>query len=604
MFTDRFDKIRRAKLDNILDNKEICKLWRSKVKNQLRSFDLKDLYDYYEFNYNIEIQVKQIRSEILNGNYRPSEPLIYRVEKKFGICRHLIMPQPADALVIQVLTDTFYEEVIKSSPSRNTFYSRDRHSVKYPHQIEKDSQDWSSQWKRMQKLIYNFQHSKNLLVVTDLSNYYDSIDVNLLKSNILNVVNQKDVLIDILFKIIEHISWTPDYLPYSGRGLPTVNIEGVRLLGHLFLFELDNILEQTSDKSFTRWMDDVVIGVDSEDEAYVVLSSASDVLKSKGLALNMAKTAIYDASNAEYHFQIKQNEYLDSIDTSLQKGKEYNELTSELKRKLKAHFKDDNAKYWDKVTKRYITAFATLKSPKLLSEALTLYQSYPSCRSYLLWYLEALGPIKKCKEIMLEIIKGLKPYDDTTLFDIANRITLWQMENNSSTDSFIRDVESTMIERMLKTKSPFDFYCILWLKAKYNAPIAIKDFIEKYQFWKSSPFVRRQVTAVMSRVLIVDSNYANNILRRSVSNNNFQISSLASQINEFSSLQKSNKKLNSYLFPLNSKSAYPLSKFLILCNVLYSDSIRQNASFTEKIKDTITDPIYRKWLKDFYAIQI
>ena len=39
-----------------------------------------------------------------------------------------------------------------------------------------------------------------------------------------------EVIIDLLFQTIEDISWKPDYLPYSNRGLPTSNIEAIRLL--------------------------------------------------------------------------------------------------------------------------------------------------------------------------------------------------------------------------------------------------------------------------------------------------------------------------------------------------------------------------------------
>ena len=88
---------------------------------------------------------------------------------------------------------------------------------------------------------------------------------------------------DILFKILEKISWLPDYLPYTGRGLPTTNLEGVRLLAHSFVFEIDAVLKNKSMESFTRWMDDIIIGVNTRDEAVNVLSSTSDILKSRGL---------------------------------------------------------------------------------------------------------------------------------------------------------------------------------------------------------------------------------------------------------------------------------------------------------------------------------
>ena len=121
----------------------------------------------------------------------------------------------------------------------HSFYSRDKHSVKKPHEINDYGFDWQKLWKEMQKQIYKFQEEKELIVVTDLSNYYDSIFIPELRKIITGYAENNEVILDILFKIIENISWLPDYLPYTGRGLPTTNLEGVRLLAHSLLFELD-----------------------------------------------------------------------------------------------------------------------------------------------------------------------------------------------------------------------------------------------------------------------------------------------------------------------------------------------------------------------------
>jgi hypothetical protein len=40
-----------------------------------------------------------------------------------------------------------------------------------------------------------------------------------------------EVITDLLFNTIEQISWVPDYLPYSRRGLPTTNNVNYYLVG-------------------------------------------------------------------------------------------------------------------------------------------------------------------------------------------------------------------------------------------------------------------------------------------------------------------------------------------------------------------------------------
>lgn len=84
MQTERFNRLRKAALSKIFDKKKIVDVWRNVVKDQLRSIDLKDLYDHYDFNYNIEDRAAVVRNEILNGTYKVAQPLIYRIEKNMG----------------------------------------------------------------------------------------------------------------------------------------------------------------------------------------------------------------------------------------------------------------------------------------------------------------------------------------------------------------------------------------------------------------------------------------------------------------------------------------------------------------------------------------
>ena len=175
MVTDRFNKIRKEELDGFFSKINISTIWRKVVKKQLRSMDIKDIYDYYDFNYNIDLKAGLVRSDLLNGNYSCSKPLVYRIEKKFGICRHMIIPQPIDALILQVITDAIATDVLSNQPSDNAYYSRDKHSVKLPHEVKEYGYDWIELWKDMQKQIYKFKDERELLVITDLSNYFVSV---------------------------------------------------------------------------------------------------------------------------------------------------------------------------------------------------------------------------------------------------------------------------------------------------------------------------------------------------------------------------------------------------------------------------------------------
>lgn len=607
MLTDRFNKLRKKELDKVFEKKEIVSTWRKVVRNQLRKLDILDLYDYYDFNYNIEERALALRVEILNGNYQVIKPLIYRLEKKFGICRHIVIPQPQDALVLQVITEQLNTEIISKMPSENSFYSQDKHNMRYPHNVETEyGVSWQKQWKKLQKLIYQFKESKELLVVTDLSNYYDSIDISVLRNQISNIVDDKEVLLDLLFKIIESISWNPDYLRYTGRGLPTSNLEGVRLLAHSFLFEFDAILKEKTNDSFTRWMDDVIIGVDSRQEAIEMLSSSSDVLKSRGLALNIAKTDIYNSEKAEFHFQIDQNLYLDSLDFDIKpRTTKYNSITSELKKEFKKHLKTNNkAKYSEKITKRHVTAFGKYKSEKLLSEVDTLYNEHPGIRTNLLIYLSELGYKKKTSESVIKIIENLNVYDDISLFQVCKLVTDWDIPDDENSLSFLNSFEKEIKNISKRRKNPFDFYCLIWFKAKYDHPDSLMRFIKQYEnIWKSEPFLRRQVASCLSRLYITDKARVTLILKQQISTGIPQIVSISSQLLSFSTFEALPSKIRLYLFPTHKQKRYPLSKFLVLCSLLNSENLRMDENIKSNVREYITDSYYKKWLESQYNIR-
>lgn len=605
MQTERFLKKRKKELSTIFDKKQITTIWRKIVRSQLRNLDIKDLFDHYDFNYNIDERSITIRNEILSGQYKISQSLIYKIEKKLGICRHLIIPQPSDALVLQVLVENISDKILENQPSSNAFYSRDKHNTPRAYQTDDDyGFSWRKQWKELQKKIYKFNEDKELLTVTDISNFYDSIDIKELRKVFSTYGKIDEVITDLLFKIIEEISWKPDYLPYSGRGLPTTNIEAIRLLAHSFLFEIDEIIMQQSDNCFTRWMDDIVIGTNTKREAVEILSSTSDMLKSRGLALNLSKTKIYDSDTAYYHFQIENNKFLDSFENLNLENENLKEIEKELMKKFIIHFKSQDAKYWDKVSKRYITAFSKIKSYKLLKDISNIYTEHPILRINLLLYLLKLGYNEKTSVRIIEIINNIDVFDDISLYQICLLVTQWEIPINDKSTIFLNEFEKLITKHSFKRKHPSDFYCILWFKAKYNHPEDLLNFINQYKnIWQVDSFLRRQVTAILSRLLIINNKKVEDLLYSQISSGIISTSTLANQIFQFASYEKLDGKLSFYLFPKNVQRPYPLSKFLVLCSVLNSENIRINANVKSKILEHIKDPYYLKWLDAQYNIK-
>lgn len=205
----------------------------------------------------------------------------------------------------------------------------------------------------------------------------------------------------------------PDYLPSLLKGLPTINLEAPRLLAHSLLFEIDEILNERTSGCFVRWMDDINFGVDSFEEACETLGVVNDVLKSRGLCLNLGKTNIYTAEQVERHFLVKENKYLDSVKLkNFESQEEYDSIVFTLYESFTAHKQDTKLRNWNKVTKRFLTTLGKLKSDILVDEAKELFLNHPEIRNSVSYYLSLLGFSNKTSSITLEILDRTKVYDD------------------------------------------------------------------------------------------------------------------------------------------------------------------------------------------------
>lgn len=604
MHTERFQRLRKKALNQAFQKDFVVKIWRSTVRNQLRGLDIKDLYDHYDFNFNIEDRIEAIKASILDGSYSVGTPLIYKTEKKYGICRHMVIPQPEDALILQCLVEQVSASVLKKQPSKNAFYSRDKHSVKKPHEAVEYGLTFRQQWKALQKKIYNFADSFDYLVVTDLTNYFDSIDLRDLRRVFVSQMEADEVIVDLIFKVVEGLSWKPDYLPYSQRGLPTSNIEPIRLLGHSFLFEIDQILKERTNENFARWMDDITCGIRSTRDGIALLSDISDVLKSRGLALNLSKTQILSAEEASFHFQIPQNLEIDGYETVAPGTANAVNVERELYSKYKAHFKDRRPKAWDKIAKRYITTFGKLQSDRLLKGMATQYIANPGLRSNYLIYLAIRGYSSAAGARILEILEMLDPFDDLSLFQISHLITQWNVPDNRGGSTFVLRAKALLTEHAVKKKDPLSFFSLLWFLSKYETEGNLYKFLINYRkIWQANSFLRRQATSAMARFATRSSKKLVLLNHQAMSGIPATVS-VANQLTQFAALTAISFNLKAYLFPENGASSYPHAKFMVLCSVLASEKIRNDPAVHIKIESYLTDSRHRKILRNEFGIPL
>ena len=595
--TARFDVLRVKTLRKLFTLKNLSVIWRSVVRSQMRHLDILDLHDYYDFNFNIEDRAREIRNQVLTGQYKASPPLIYRLEKKHGICRHIMIPSPSDALVFQTITEYLAPLVKEATPTEKAYYSRDKHQVKLPHQFEAGSgYPWFILWPRFQKDILRFSKRCEHLVVTDVTNFFDNIGLRELRHIVSSRIKAEEVILDLLFNIIEQLSWVPDYLPVSLKGLPTINLEAFRILPHMMLFEVDEVLNHQTRGNFVRWMDDMDFGVNSKDQAHEILGKVNDVLKSRGLALNLAKTRIYTAAEAQKHFLFDENKYLNKFEKKKATNPSFPKHNVSFLKRFRKHLERTELRNWDRVTKRYFSVGGRLGISDLRRYCPTLFKDQPGIRSNILYYLSLLGFSKATANMILSIVRETKRYDDVTLFQFVKSVTEMEVPRTKTGKEFIRSFRGLLSRR----RSDFDFYCRLWFGAKYDRPHHLLNLIEKSkQQWVNEQFLARQVVSLMPRIYLFQREAVMRIIDDQLTSGPRDAASVASNVKNLLTSERLNKRLSAYLFPENIQKPYPLPKFLSLLAFLSSENLRESDRKRIIIHDHISDPWYLHWIHEY-----
>ncbi|UXN65605.1 RNA-directed DNA polymerase [Phyllobacterium sp. A18/5-2] len=277
---------------------------------------LPDPVDYMDVQASIDRVVSKIRTNIKTGTFSIEIPRGFHVEKSMGLCRLMVQPSVEEAIILQCLSDKMYSEIKRQSPSKNAFFEPSDHSFKTT--AEQEYGTFKS-WKKFQEEILKFSIENKFVIVTDISNYYDFIDLVQMRNVITSFVKVEEPLLDFLLHIVSNLVWRPDFMPPRQIGLPQMDLDAPRLLAHCYLFELDKFMEDRSQKNYARFMDDIDAGVNTIELAKKLLRDTDLVLQSRSLRLNAGKTKILSASEAYRHFRVKENRILDGLELRIEK---------------------------------------------------------------------------------------------------------------------------------------------------------------------------------------------------------------------------------------------------------------------------------------------
>lgn len=295
--------------------------WRA-LRDDLRHEWGRDCIDFLDIDMGRERWIQRIRNRLLTGTYRPKSPSRREEAKASGHSRVLTVPAIDDLLVYRHICDYVHRLARERQPP-GTYFSRRHQREPVGKRIDNLSDSDYLSFFEIWLRYHNYRKYIGLsglfkyMVLADISNFFDSIQHPLLMEYLGPLGLPREAL-GVLGQLLQALRPETGHSPSPAVGIPVDSYDCSRMLANFFLFEHDNRLTaQVPSESYARFMDDQAIGVPSETRARQVIRLIQDSLSQQRLALNAAKTRVFNQAQLVEHFWLDENDAIDAIELLL-----------------------------------------------------------------------------------------------------------------------------------------------------------------------------------------------------------------------------------------------------------------------------------------------
>jgi len=557
-----------------------------------------DLFDYNDFHWAKDERFKDLLNSVVSGRYKPSPSIPTRLEKKHGVCRTVVTPSPEDSIILQCIVESLLKAALDKQPSKNAFFSRSHQAPDAAFQFGKDY-IWFRQWRRFSKKRFKIASVHEWVATTDIATFFDNVQYVNLRNIISTFDGIEEVILDILFCVLDALCWRPDYLPSAQVGLPQVQFDAPRLLAHVYLYEIDAYLKTATDDAFVRWVDDITFAVDTRDECKVVLRDLDSLLQMRGVRLNSGKTHVLSAAAARRFFHQRANDNLDRWKSEVEKIQKSKGSFAKVSRKIKRSFLNftsiERGGHSDKIIKRYIGLAASMREDWALPYCFEKFPTDPGLRDQFYWYFEALGPSDQVLGRMREYLFSGSALDDASQCQIAKVLTNWEVDPATPLFASLQALARDMGTPHYVGQDTFRFVAALWMLTKYSTQAPITAFIENSSsVWEHSEFLSRQVAAASGKFR---DRKVINWFESKIKKHSLRLA--LSVFGAIEGLRSINgpvpKNIRMYILNGGNKTTYTLQRFLVAFSVLSSPTLPQNvkANLKSQLMTVLVDPHYK-----------
>ena len=591
-------------LRNLFKVPSMRRVWKDVVRDGLRRQSIMDLHDCLDVHRKLDPILQVTRQEIIAGKYRPKEPEVITLEKKLGISRRLLIPTPLDALILQSLVESLQPQLISGQPTTCAYYARSHASSKVEDFNFNEGYPWWILWPEFQKQIWKFVQNCPYIATTDIASYFDTIPLAGLRNKVSSLSAFSETSLNFLFFMLEAFVWRPHYIPSTGVGLPQINFDAPRLLAHAYLFEIDSFLFEASDGNYVRWMDDIVFGAKSKENAFRILGELDERLNALGVRLNGGKTVVLNAKEATQYYWIKENLWLNRAFGICERVSHDKRNRKRLQRVVIRRYekfrKQVGNGHHQKILKRYITLFAKLESSYLRDSVPEWLKFEPALRDHVFRYYRRLGFNKVAFEHIKDFVLSGFATDKVCRFGGARLLVEWDIPARSPYRKAAVEI-SRSLGKKGKGKTAI-FISGLWVMAKYGNARELIDYLTlNMDSWNRSPFGVRHVAAVLPLLKPAGRRWVIEQIRTAGLLDGI---SVISSVKEIESLTTMDRQLRTYLYhEPKTPFPYPLHKFIIGTAVLRGKmNLAERIRYKDWLILHVNDKVYRSKVKEIQVV--
>jgi len=305
---------RNAEWTNPTDVETIDQAWWTVQRNSIVA-PCRDVIDFADYESRDKYIRSEVQTQLRNVDKATMEVEFWKAPRSNGVCRLVSLPDVITRVTLQslglslsqVLNTKLSDAVIsRPSPLRSTAFV----------------DGWYSQWTQYFARILRIKRGFRYLIVSDFANFFDSINPSYLWRT-LQEAGAQNSHARAACQLLKRCTYAKPGLEVFG--LPQLYDDTALLLGNFYLRDFDaEVCSRWGTERYTRWLDDVVLGAQTESEAWKLIAHLSATARDSGLNLSSHKTKIIPSEDLDRDYLfLNEHRRLDALEIEIALKQDY-----------------------------------------------------------------------------------------------------------------------------------------------------------------------------------------------------------------------------------------------------------------------------------------